>query len=133
MQFEYVKLTAEQRNKLVERKIKNPYGSYMDIIEGISPLYLTVDKDSGNWLAEGYWHHDTDEFLREFTFMYENVPVYVQTETIIQERSVTIKITRIDENNGSAGNKLFWDCLTEAFKVFAAGECGDVAVRVIFN
>lgn len=133
MQYENIELTEEQRNKLIERKIKNPYGSFMDITEGISPIYLTVDKDSENWLAEGYFHHDVEQTLNEFTFMYENVPVFVQAERIIQERHVTVKITRIDEKNGFNGKKPFLDSLTEAFKVFAACGCDDVTVEVIFN
>lgn len=133
MRFENIKLTEEQHNKLIERKIKNPYGSYLDITEGISPTHLTVDKDSGNWLAEGYNHHDIDEIIIEFTFMYENVPVFVQAEQIFQGRSVTMKITRIDENNGFTDDKRFLDSLTEAFKVFAAYDCDDVTVQVIFR
>ena len=133
MLFENIKLTKEQRNELIERKIKNPYGSYMDITEGISPTHLTVDKDSGNWLAEGYLYHDIDICLEEFTFMYDNIPVFVQAEIVYQGRFVTIKITRIDENNGFIDDKLFRDSLAEAFKVYGACDCDDVDVQVEFN
>lgn len=44
MAFVNEKLTPMQREKLAEKKIKNPHGSFRDATEGIMPLYLYLFK-----------------------------------------------------------------------------------------
>ena len=43
MNFVNEKLTFAQSEEFAKRKIKNPYGSFMDITEGIRPIYLTIE------------------------------------------------------------------------------------------
>ena len=78
MAFVNEKLTPTQREELAKKKIKNPYGSFRDTTEGIMPLYLTIDKNSETWLAHCYNHHDTNNDIEEFIFMYKSNPIPVQ-------------------------------------------------------
>lgn len=134
MAFVNIELTEEQREEIAKQRIKNPYGSYCDITEGIKPLYLTVDKNSRAWLAWCYQHHDTNEIIIEFIFMYENIPIYIQAEKIYKEQTIIWKITRIGAEKTL--DKQFRDTLAEAFKTYAAsgwpGEKNDF-VEVVFN
>ena len=99
MAFVNEKLTDTQREELFKKKIKNPYGSFMDITEGIKPLYLTIDKNSETWLAHCYKHHDTNDDIEEFIFMYKSNPIPVQAIKSIQKQQVCWRITRIDFPN----------------------------------
>lgn len=119
MAFENVKLTAAQREELYKKKIKNPYGSYMDITEGIMPTHLTIDSITGTWLASCYRHHDTSEDIEEFIFMYKSNPIPVQAIQKISEQQVCWEITRIDIPQGILNDKE--QCriaLTDAFKAY---------------
>ncbi len=96
MAFVNIKLTATERKELAEKHIINPYGSYRDTTEGITPLYLTIDKDTGMWLASCYQHHDINIDLNEFLFMFRSCPVPVQAQRNVHQEQVSWKITRID-------------------------------------
>lgn len=125
MKFENIKLTEQQRVKLFAKKIKHPYGSFEQITEGIKPLYLTFDKDSGNWLAECYQHHDTNEIILEFLFMYENTPYPVQAWKVREENKIIWRLARIKPEQ--ICDSAFLEALTEAFKTYS--ESDNVAVR----
>ena len=105
MAFVNEKLTPTQREELAKKKIKNPYGSFRDTTEGIMPLYLTVDKNSETWLAHCYNHHDTNNDIEEFIFMYKSNPIPVQAIKSIHEKQVCWKITRIDFPKGLLNDK----------------------------
>ncbi len=112
MPFENVRLTAEERERLKAMKIKNPYGSFLNITEGIDPIDITIDKSAGDWLAWCYTHHDAP--FEEFTFMYGGVPVAVQAE-----RGVELwKITRVDTDEKTLSDDSFRTALTEAFLTY---------------
>ena len=104
MAFVNENLTPTQREELAKKKIKNPYGSFMDTTEGIMPLYLTIDKNSETWLAHCYNHHDTNNDIEEFIFMYKSNPIPVQAIKSIHEQQVCWKITRIDFPKGLIKN-----------------------------
>lgn len=119
MAFVNVKLTVAQREELYKEKIKNPYGSYIDITEGIRPMYLTIDKITGSWLASCYMHHDTDECIEEFIFMYKSNPIPVQAVQRINDQQVCWKITRIDFPKELLNDKeRLQTSLTDAFKAY---------------
>ena len=119
MMFENFRLTGEEREKLAARNIKNPHGSFRDVIKGINPIYLTFDRETGNWLAHCYHHHDLDGDISEFIFMYDNVPIPVQAE-VVRENKIIWKITRIDTDNNIM-DKLFMSTLCKAFKAYGSG------------
>lgn len=96
MAFVNIKLTPTERKELAEKHIINPYGSYRDTTEGITPLFLTTDKDAGMWLAFCYQHHDINVDLNEFLFMFKSCPVPVQAQRIVHQEQVSWEITRID-------------------------------------
>ena len=106
MAFVNEKLTPTQREELAKKKIKNPYGSFRDTTEGIMPLYLTIDKNSETWLAHCYNHHDTNNDIEEFIFMYKSNPIPVQAIKSIHEQQVCWKITRIDFPKGLLKDKI---------------------------
>lgn len=58
------------------------------------PLYLTIDKNSEIWLAHCRTHHDTDNDIEEFIFMYKSNPIPVQAIRCIYEQQVCWRITR---------------------------------------
>lgn len=119
MTFVNEKLTPTQREELAKKKIKNPYGSFRDTTEGIMPLYLTIDKNSETWLAHCYNHHDTNNDIEEFIFMYKSNPIPVQAIKSIHEQQVCWKITRIDFPKGLLNDKEhFQILLTDAFKAY---------------
>ena len=119
MAFVNEELTETQREELFKKKIKNPYGSFRDITEGIKPLYLTIDNNSGTWLAHCYKHHDTNDDIEEFIFMYKSNPIPVQAIKSIHEQQVCWKITRIDFPKGLLNDKEhFQTLLTNAFKAY---------------
>ena len=119
MAFTNEELTPTQREELFKKKIKNPYGSFMDITEGIMPLYLTIDKNAEVWLAYCYKHHDTNDDIEEFIFMYKSNPIPVQAIKSIHEQQVCWKITRIDFPKGFPNDKEhFQTLLTDAFKAY---------------
>lgn len=120
MRFENIKLTEQQRVKLFAKKIKHPYGSFEQITEGIKPLYLTFDKDSGNWLAECYQHHDTNEIILEFLFMYENTPYPVQACKTREENKIVWRLARIGCEQ--ICDSAFREALTEAFKTYSESD-----------
>ncbi len=119
MAFVNEKLTETQREELANKKIKNPYGSFRDMTEGIKPLYLTIDKNAEVWLAYCYKHHDTNDDIEEFIFMYKSNPIPVQAIKSIQKQQVCWKITRIDFPKELLNEKEhIQTLLTEAFKVY---------------
>ena len=119
MAFVNEKLTETQREELANKKIKNPYGSFRDMTEGIKPLYLTIDKNAEVWLAYCYKHHDTNDDIEEFIFMYKSNPIPVQAIKSIQKQQVCWKITRIDFSKELLNEKEhIQTLLTEAFKVY---------------
>lgn len=118
MAFVNEKLTPIQREELANKKIKNPYGSYQDIIEGINPLYLTIDKDTGTWLASCYCDRDFPE-IKEFIFMYKSNPIPVQAMRNFYANQVCWKITRIDiPNDLMSENEQIRNLLADAFKTY---------------
>lgn len=117
MSFENIKLTEQQRAELFARKIKHPHGSYEQMTEGIKPLYLTFDKDSGNWLTECYQGHDTNEIVLEFLFMYENIPFPVQALEVHEENKTVFRLARIEDEQ--LRDAAFRETLTEAFKTYS--------------
>ena len=119
MAFVNEKLTPTQREELAKKKIKNPYGSFRDTTEGIMPLYLTIDKNSETWLAHCYNHHDTNNDIEEFIFMYKSNPIPVQAIKSIHEQQVCWKITRIDFFRDLDNEKEpFQTALADAFKAY---------------
>lgn len=119
MAFVNEKLTQTQREELVKKKIKNPYGSFRDMTEGIMPLYLTIDKKSETWLAYCYKYHDTNNDIEEFIFMYKSNPIPVQAIKSVHEQQVCWKITRIDLPNGLLNDKEHLQTsLIDAFKAY---------------
>lgn len=119
MAFVNEKLTETQREELANKKIKNPYGSFRDMTEGIKPLYLTIDKNAEVWLAYCYKHHDTNDDIEEFIFMYKSNPIPVQAIKSIQKQQVCWRITRIDFPKELLNEKEhIQTLLTEAFKVY---------------
>lgn len=119
MAFVNENLTPTQREELAKKKIKNPYGSFRDTTEGIMPLYLTIDKNSETWLAHCYNHHDTNNDIEEFIFMYKSNPIPVQAIKSIHEKQVCWKITRIDFPKGLLNDKEHLQILlTDAFKAY---------------
>lgn len=119
MAFVNVKLTVAQREELHKMKIKNPYGSYRDITEGIMPTHLTIDRITGTWLTSCYTHHDTSEDIEEFIFMYKSNPIPVQAIQSIHEQQVCWKITRIDFPKELQNDKEHLQTsLTDAFKAY---------------
>lgn len=72
MAFVNKKFTISEKKKISDMKIKNPYGSYRDIMEGITPSYITIDNSSNMWLAHCYTHKETLECIEEFIFMYKD-------------------------------------------------------------
>ena len=75
MAFVNKKLSISEKKKISDMKIKNPYGNYRDIMEGITPSYITIDNSSNMWLAHCYTHKETLECIEEFIFMYNGQPV----------------------------------------------------------
>lgn len=119
MAFLNIKLTPTERDQLAEKHIINPYGSYRDITEGIVPIYLTIDQNTGIWLAHCYQHHDTDIDIREFLFFFNSCPVPVQAQRIIHQKQVSWKITRIDLPRDLLSEKEeITNALIDAFKVY---------------
>ncbi len=119
MAFINIKLTSTERKELAEKHIINPYGSYLDTTEGISPLYLTTDKSTGMWLAFCYQHHDINVDLNEFLFMFKSFPVPVQAQRSVHQEQVSWKITRIDLPRDLLGEKEeISTVLIEAFKAY---------------
>ena len=51
MAFVNKKLSISEKKKISDMKIKNPYGNYRNIMEGITPSYITIDNSSNMWLA----------------------------------------------------------------------------------
>ena len=51
MAFVNKKLSISEKKKISDMKIKNPYGNYRDIMEGITPSYITIDNSSNMWLS----------------------------------------------------------------------------------
>ncbi len=119
MAFINIKLTSTERKELAEKHIINPYGSYLDTTEGISPLYLTTDKSTGMWLAFCYQHHDINVDLNEFLFMFKSFPVPVQAQRSVHQEQVSWKITRIDLPRDLLSEKEeITNALIDAFKVY---------------
>ena len=137
MAFVNVKLTVAQREELHKMKIKNPYGSYRDITEGIMPTHLTIDRITGTWLTSCYTHHDTSEDIEEFIFMYKSKPIPVQAIQKISKQQVCCEITRIDIPQSIINDKeQFRIALTDAFKSYnLSGWLGEEngQVEVIYN
>lgn len=124
MAFVNEKLTQAQRKEIAEKKIKNPYGSFRDITEGIMPLYLTIDKNAQMWLAFCYKHRDTSYDTEEFIFMYRSHPIPVQAIKSIDKRQVCWKITRIDHFAVPDNEKeQLQAALTDAFKAYNISGC----------
>ncbi len=119
MVFVNIKLTPAERKELAKKHIINPYGSYRDITEGITPLYLTIDKNTGIWLAFCYQHHDIDIDLNEFLFLFRSCPVPVQAQRNVNQEHVSWKITRIDLPRDLLSEKeQIAAALIDAFKVY---------------
>jgi len=119
MAFVNIKLTPVEREELAEKHIINPYGSYRDTTVGIMPIYLTMDKDTGMWLAFCYQHHDIDIDLNEFLFMFRSCPVLVQAQRNAHQEQVSWKITRIDLPRDLLSNKEeITTTLINAFKAY---------------
>ena len=72
MAFVNKKLSISEKKKISDMKIKNPYGNYRDIMEGITPSYITIDNSSNMWLSHCYTHKETLECIEEFIFIMDN-------------------------------------------------------------
>ncbi len=119
MAFVNEKLTPTQREEISKKKIKNPYGSFKDMTEGIMPLYITIDKKAEIWLAYCYKHRDTSYDIEEFVFMYKSHPIPVQAIRSIYKQQVCWKITRIDFLRDLDNEKeQFQTALADAFKAY---------------
>lgn len=134
MAFVNEKLTPTQREELAKKKIKNPYGGFRDTTEGIMPLYLTIDKNSETWLAHCYKHHDTNNDIEEFIFMYKSNPIPVQAIKSIHEQQVCWKITRIDFPKGLLNDsELTLDYLEELAKKVSIEDPRANAVTYLYS
>lgn len=139
MAFVNIELTTAERKELAGKHIINPYGSYRDITEGISPMYITEDKSSGAWLAHCYQHHDTDDDLNEFLFMFGSFPIPVQARRYINQKQASWEITRIDLPRDILSKKeQITDAIAEAFKVYGIsgspdGKITEVSVKYDVN
>ena len=131
MAFVNEKLTPTQREEISKKKIKNPYGSFRDMTEGIMPLYITIDKNAEIWLAYCYTHRDASYDIEEFVFMYKSHPIPVQAIRSIYKQQVCWKITRIDFLQDLDSEKeLFQTALTDAFKTYnISGRPGEENVK----
>lgn len=135
MAFVNLKLTPTERKELAEKHLINPYGSYRDTTEGITPLYLTADKDTGMWLAFCYQHRDIDVDLNEFLFMFKSCSVPVQARRNVIQKQVSWIITRIDLPRDFLSDKEeITTALIDAFKaygIFGRPEEENAEVKVI--
>ena len=86
MAFVNKKLSISEKKKISDMKIKNPYGNYRNIMEGITPSYITIDNSSNMWLAHCYTHKETLECIEEFIFMYNGQPIPVQAKKELMAR-----------------------------------------------
>lgn len=126
MKFVNKKLTFSQSEEFAKRKIKNPYGSFMDITEGIRPIYLTIDKSTDTWLAWCYRHRDASENVEEFLFMYKTNPIPVQAIWEICDKQVYWRITRMDIPHDLIADKTeLKNVLSEAFIIYKASGSPD--------
>ena len=135
MAFVNKKLSISEKKKISDMKIKNPYGNYRDIMEGITPSYITIDNSSNMWLAHCYTHKETLECIEEFIFMYNGQPIPVQAKKRINGKNVIWEISRIDISvNMIVEDHKLINSLVAAFKVYNTTgwpEENDEAVSVI--
>lgn len=89
--FENIRLTPEERKRFAAAGIKNPYGSFDNAINGINPIYLTIDKERDMWLTWCYNSHEPP-FYEEFMFRYKDRSIFIRAERC----SDGVKVRRIE-------------------------------------
>lgn len=122
MAFINVKLTKEQREEIIAKKILNPHGSFSQIQHGISPIYITIDCEINAWLTLCDIPHDTDEGVYEFLLLHNERPIPLQAISYHnngEDNKIKWEITRVDLPEELAEEKeSIREIIKSAFKAY---------------